>query len=136
MTIQEIMTPTPITLHIEDNITKAIERVKEYKIHHLPIIDDENNVVGIVSQSDLYQNALSLSKVTSGKSFTAKVLFNTPVSEIMTLNPTTICSDKNVDEAVELLVNSSFHALPVIFQDRVVGVVTAKDILEAISKTK
>ena len=134
MTIQDIMTPAPIILHPQDNITKAMVQTKDNNIHHIPIIDDENNVVGIVSQSDLYDKALSLTKSTSGVSFTSKVLFNTPISEIMTEHPVTISSEDKVDKAIEILSNSSFHALPVIFQDRVVGIVTAKDILEGVSK--
>jgi len=134
MTIQDIMTPVPLTLHPDDNITMAIERMKDNHIHHLPIIDHDNNVVGIVSQSDLYRKALSLTKETSGVSFTSKVLFNTPVSEIMTASPTTISSEAQVAKVAEILVASDFHAVPVIFQDRVVGIVTAKDVLESRSE--
>jgi len=108
--------------------------MKDNHIHHLPIIDHDNNVVGIVSQSDLYRKALSLTKETSGVSFTSKVLFNTPVSEIMTASPTTISSEAQVAKVAEILVASDFHAVPVIFQDRVVGIVTAKDVLESRSE--
>ena len=131
-TIKNIMTPDPITINDEDSVSKVIQIMKENDFDHFPVVDKWKNLLGIISKSDLYRKALHLSQSTSGKSYTDKVLFVTKASEIMTPKPVIVTPEHSVEYAIELLLQGDFHALPVVKDDKLLGIITSKDVLEFI----
>lgn len=135
-TIKNIMTAAPLTIKGDDNVTNVIQIMKNNNFDHLPVVDDKENLIGIISKSDLYQKALSLSQQTSGKSYTTKVLYVTTASQIMTSDPVFVTTDHSVEFAIELLLQGDFHALPVVADDKLIGIITSKDLLEFIIDEK
>ena len=131
-TIKNIMTPDPITIKDDDSVSKVIQKMKDNDFDHLPVVDSWNNLLGIISKSDLYRKALMLSHETSGQSYTNKVLFVTKASEIMTPKPVVVTPEHTVEYAIELLLQGDFHALPVVEGDKLLGIITSKDVLEFI----
>lgn len=132
MQIKDILHKKLITINAEESISIAIALLKENSINHLPVVDHDLNLVGMVSKSDIYKKALLLSQHTSGKAYTSKVLGSTCIKEIMTEKPVPLHADDTLSYAVEILLQADFHALPVIDRDKLVGIVTSKDILEHI----
>lgn len=51
--LNEFMTKPVLTCHANDHINTAIEKMKEYKIRRVPIVDDDNHVVGLISLGDV-----------------------------------------------------------------------------------
>ena len=133
LTIKEIMTPNPLSVNTESRISEIIKVIEDHHFDHLPVLDDNGMLTGIISKTDLYHKALSLSKTTSGKAYSEKLLDGTRAKEILTSDPVSIESYQSVDYAIELLLQDKFHALPVIESNRLVGIITAKDILESIT---
>lgn len=131
-TIKNIMTPNPITINNEDSVSRAILKMKNNDFDHLPVVDKWNNLLGIISKSDLYRKALHLSQNTTGKAYTTKVLFVTTAADIMTADPVVVTPEHSVEFAVELLLQGDFHALPVVSENRLIGIITSKDVLEFI----
>jgi len=131
-TIKNIMTPNPVTINNEDSVSRAILKMKNNDFDHLPVVDKWNNLLGIISKSDLYRKALNLSQNTTGKAYTTKVLFVTTAEDIMTPKPVVVTPEHSVEYAVELLLQGDFHALPVVSEDRLIGIITSKDVLEFI----
>jgi len=131
-TIKNIMTPNPITINNEDSVSRAILKMKNNDFDHLPVVDKWNNLLGIISKSDLYRKALHLSQNTTGKAYTTKVLFVTTAADIMTADPVVVTPEQSVEFAVELLLQGDFHALPVVSENRLIGIITSKDVLEFI----
>lgn len=132
ITIKSLMTKNPISVTIDAKLTEVIKLIQENQFDHLPILDHDGKLKGIITKSDLYSKALSLSRSTSGKTFSEKLLYVTTAADIMTANPVFISSDQSIDYAIELLLQDEFHALPVMDNDLLVGIVTAKDILESL----
>jgi len=126
------MTPNPVTINNEDSVSRAILKMKNNDFDHLPVVDKWNNLLGIISKSDLYRKALNLSQNTTGKAYTTKVLFVTTAEDIMTPKPVVVTPEHSVEYAVELLLQGDFHALPVVSEDRLIGIITSKDVLEFI----
>jgi CBS-domain-containing membrane protein len=129
-TIKNIMTSNPVTLTDDKSVSHIIEKMKKNEFDHLPVVDRWNTLLGIISKTDLYKKALSLSQETSGKSYTSKVLFVTSARDIMTPNPVVVTPEHTVDYAIELLLQGDFHALPVVEDSKVIGIITSKDVLE------
>jgi len=131
--LKEIMTANPLTVKTDTKVSEVIKLMSDYEFDHLPVLDDENILQGIISKSDLYRNALRLSKSTSGKSYTERLLSATKAKEIMTANPVVIQSTQSLDFAIELLLQDQFHALPILQDDQLIGIITSKDILESLT---
>lgn len=135
-TIKNIMTPSPITINDDDSVSAVIQKMKDNDFDHLPVVDKWKNLLGIISKTDLYKKALSLSQETSGKSYTDKVLFVTKASQIMTPSPVVVTADHSIEYAIELLLQGDFHALPVVEDGKLLGIITSKDVLEFIVDEK
>lgn len=126
------MTSNPVTIAAGESLSKVIKMMNTHSFDHLPVVDRYHNLMGIISKSDLYLQALQLAQSTSGQSYSAKVLFVTTAADIMTSAPVTVNVDHAADFAVELLLQGDFHALPVVDGDKLVGIITSKDVLECI----
>jgi len=129
-TIKNIMTPNPVTVTDDMSVSKVIQKMKKNDFDHLPVVDRWNTLLGIISKTDLYQKALSLSQKTSGKPYTTKVLFVTAAKDIMTPKPIIVTPEHPVEYAIELLLQGNFHSLPVVENDKIIGIITSKDVLE------
>lgn len=134
--IKNIMTENPLSIDTEMRVSEIIKLMDKNEFDHLPVLDKEGKLKGIISKNDLYHHALRLSKSTSGKSYSEKLLYTTLAKEIMTTDPVVVACDQNIDFATELLLQDKFHALPVVEDMRLVGIITSKDILESIVDTE
>lgn len=129
------MTPDPVTITQDSNLNLVIKTMNSNQISHLPVVDMTNNLLGIISKSDLYKRALFLSQETSGKSYSQKVLFVTKASEVMNDKPVVVAPDQSIEFAIEILLQGLFHAIPVVQDGKLVGIMTSKDILEFVVAT-
>jgi len=103
LTIQDIMTSHPVSVDAEARISDIIKLMENHDFDHIPVLDKKGSLEGIISKTDLYHKALSLSKSTSGKAYSEKLLYVTRAKEIMTANPVVIESYQSIDYAIELL---------------------------------
>jgi CBS domain-containing protein len=55
-TVQDIMTPHPVTITPEQSVAEAARAMRDRHIHRLPVVDDRGNLVGIVTQSDIVRS--------------------------------------------------------------------------------
>ncbi len=55
LTVREIMTPNPVTVSPDDTIGAAAQRMLKYMIGGLPVLDHQNNLVGIITESDIFR---------------------------------------------------------------------------------
>lgn len=103
----------PITLKASNTTMDAYQTLTEYNISGLPIVDDENKLVGIITNRDLKYVAID----------------ETPLSKVMKGNPITAKSGITLDEAKEILYTNRIEKLPIVDENNVLtGLVTIKDI--------
>jgi CBS domain-containing protein len=86
------------------------------------VVTQGNHLVGIISERDYARKV-----VLKGKSSK-----DTPVREIMTEKVITVHPDQTLDECMDLMVSKSIRHLPVIDEERVVGVISMRDVMSAI----
>ena len=122
--VSEIMTAQPFTLMADASINDAVKLMTEKHIRHIPIVNEADELVGIVTHRDLLAATGSkLDKVNSVES----TLAHSPVSEIMTSNVSTTTEQAELISAARFLEQHEFDALPVVDGKTLVGIVTDSD---------
>lgn len=125
------MTKNVITVTPEDTLEKAGELLKRHRIHHLPVVKGEA-LAGIVTGSDIRNTALEERSV-GAKGET--VVRYRKVGEIMTRDVVTASPWDTIEDVLLILHRRRFGALPVVEEDRLVGIVSKADILAAFIDT-
>ncbi|MDY3982448.1 MAG: CBS domain-containing protein [Veillonellaceae bacterium] len=148
MLVKEIMNKYPITLSPSDTIRDAAERVAKYSVVAITVVDENEKVVGILTEGDLlykklrphaphYVNVLGASIYYTGiseynKDF--KKLLATTVAELMTKEVITCYENTDLAEAVRVMLEKHLKAIPVVNKDgRLKGVLNRREIMKAIA---
>jgi len=125
--ISKIMTKDVISLTLDDSLFEAEKLFKRHHIRHIPVVKDER-IIGMLSLTDLLRISFvdSYSDVESVDTAIYNML---SVSQIMANNPENVSSDSTIKDVAVLLASKEFHALPVVDNDRLVGIITTTDLL-------
>jgi CBS domain-containing protein len=127
--IRNIMTPHPIVLFLNDGLEKAEILFKEHKMRHLPVVQGEK-IVGIISMTDLARISFVDSYDPNDFSLDTSVYELLALEQIMVCNPKCIHPNDTVKDAAEHFLSAEYHALPVVENDKLVGIVTTTDLLK------
>ena len=132
--VSAIMTITPVVANVSTEFSKVIRLFTEFPVHHLPIVDEDNRLIGIVSSNDLPKVFLDLcnrtEKVTMDFAAIDKAI---SLSDIMTSNPITITSSETIGNAAKIFAAKKFLALPVVDNGVLIGILSVKDVLAYIA---
>lgn len=122
MVVEEIMSEQPYAIEANESVREAMHRLMSQDIRHLPVLDD-GILVGMLSDRDIRSIA--------SEALTAEVgdQLAQPVSEVMTSDPITVLPETEVGEAIDLMIEHKVGALPVVTEDRLVGIVSYVDVL-------
>lgn len=126
--VSMIMTAPVITLKKDDNLEKAEYLFKKHHIRHIPIVTDKV-IVGMLSYTDLLR--LSFSDFTdSSVNDTDALVYNMfTIKQVMKRNIVSVSSSSSIKEVAEVLATKEFHALPVVDNNKLVGIITTTDLI-------
>ncbi|MGP4075679.1 acetoin utilization AcuB family protein [Halobacillus sp. K22] len=124
MLVEEIMKTEVITLSPEETIETALKLLHENHIRHLPIVDENNEVIGIVSDRDVRDASPSIFE----EDATPDELQN-PIRTIMTFPVTTVHPLDFVEEVASIFYEQEIACVPVTRNNILVGIITEKDML-------
>ena len=128
-TVSAWMTEGPVALSPGRPVIDAHALMSEHGVRHLPVVED-GRLVGLISDRDL-QRLAPLRDMRKQSSL--DVIFETPVSRIMTRPPLlTVGPAAPLAEAARLLIEGNVHALPVVEGERLVGIITSHDLVRAL----
>jgi len=126
--VSKIMTNKLITLTLLDDLYKAEKLFKEHHIRHIPIVEGEH-IVGMLTCSGLERISF-LDSYDSDETLVDNVIYNMlTIGQLMVKKPIKVNSSASIKSVVEILAKNEFHALPVVENDILVGIVTTTDIL-------
>lgn len=131
--VSKIMTRKLITLTLSDDLYKAEKFFLENHIRHIPIVEDEH-IIGMLSLSDLKRISFLDSYDANEIKIDNAVYSMLSIGQLMVKNIIKINSSTTVKSVVEILSKNEFHALPVVENDILVGIVTTTDILKYLLK--
>jgi len=126
--VRDYMTKDPLTLREDDLLRQAVEIVMVRRVRHIPVLDGSGALVGIVTDRDVQGTLPSPLSAAAPEEYEA-LLETTPIERIMTKSVITVGPDDLAAEAVETLLASRIDGLPVLENDRLVGIFTVRDAL-------
>jgi CBS domain-containing protein len=147
--VRDIMDPDPATVAPETPVEEVVRLMRERELPGVPVVDDDGRCVGIVTEADLvlpddqgdlhiphYVNLFGgtvFLEPLSRFEHRLRKAFASDAADMMTRRPDTVGPDTTVREAARLIHESGHNRLPVVEDDRLVGVVTRVDVLGALA---
>jgi CBS domain-containing protein len=134
MLIREVMTAPAITVTTDTSTRDALRLLDRNQITALPVVDRHGNLVGVLSEADLLQDAV----LPEDRPPAAAVRLSTAppvrrIGEVMTHLVVTVTGDSDLDQAVELMTSTMLKSLPVVDHGRVIGVVSRRDVIHMLA---
>lgn len=147
MKIKDIMTTNLISVLPDQTISNAAKLMIENNISVLPVTSSDQKLIGIITESDFVGKKVSIphalasiKQLFSENFYTRNVeeiyhaSKNRSVKEVMTTKVKTIQADYSLNELVNMMITKSVKRVPVLEGDKLVGIVTRRDIVKAFNK--
>lgn len=126
MKVRDLMTPEVTTLGRNEKLSLAEQLMNLGRIRHLPVLDEDGQLAGIVSQRDLFHSGL-LRALGHGRHASARARDMLPVKEVMSTEVVTTRPDVPLQEAALVMFEKKVGCLPVVENGRLVGILTEGD---------
>ncbi len=147
MKVKDIMTEKVIAVSPETSVKEIADILLKKKIGGVPVLDGEK-LVGIVTEEDLIMKNVKLHFPTYIQLLDAVIYLESlkkyeeelrkavgaTAKDVMTRDLVTISPEADIEEAATLMIERNISRLPVVENDKLVGIITRRDILKAISK--
>lgn len=145
---RDIMTPEVITIGPEASVTEVAALLDSHRISGVPVLDQEGNLLGVITQSDLIQQARDLELPPAISLLDLRIFLETPArfqrrlekmlgvtaQEVMTPSPITIAPETPVSEVAALMARKKVHTLPVVAGGKLVGIIGKIDLVRALAR--
>lgn len=131
---RDLMTEDPITVPLTATVADAIRAMQELHVRHLPVVDEDDAVAGMLSDRDL--RALALPSLVDEQWIgEIRVALATPVAKVMSSDVFSVLEETETTEIIELMLENSIGAVPVVNGDgAVVGIVSYVDVLRELQQ--
>jgi CBS-domain-containing membrane protein len=145
---RDIMTKEVITVSPETKVLDLAQLLAEHKINGAPVVDKQGRLVGVVTQNNLIDRAKKfelphvisildahfyLERPSTFKKNLEKLMGNLVV-DIMTSPAVTITAEVEVDEIATIMARRQVHTLPVLEEDKIIGIVGKIDVIRALGQ--
>jgi CBS domain-containing protein len=131
MIAADVMTENPTTIRQTDPISEAIDALQSLAIRHLPVVDDANNLVGMLSDRDLGSLMRTFAEEADAEGMVLP-LSQRRVADYMSADVVSVEEDTDVSEVIETMLEQRIGALPVVDgEGNVKGIISYVDLLRA-----
>ncbi len=124
--VRDLMSEKVVTVLPNDHLVAVRDLMERHSIRHVPVVDPEGHLLGLVTHRDLLRYAL-VEQADVPASVADEVLERIEVGEVMTLEPVTVTPETLLHRAASLMVLKKYGCLPVISKGRLVGILTESD---------
>ena len=131
MYVGRIMNRNLVTVSPETSLNDALDITRKKNIQHLIVLDQSGKLVGIVSSHDIKQTLASPATTLSTHELNY-LLDQITVESFMTKNVLTVPPDTTVERAAYIMQTNSISSLPVMVDDKTVGIVTTTDVMKVL----
>jgi CBS domain-containing protein len=122
MLVRDIMTSPAVTIGPDEEVTDAARKLDRLSLTSLPVVDHSLRLLGIISEADVIAR---LARSPEARGSTPRV------SDLMTLRVLTVAADDDLESVMVLMTGTLLKSLPVVLHDRVVGMVSRRDVVRA-----
>ena len=127
--VSAIMTKEVFTLTTNDNLVTAERLFKKNKIRHIPVVENDA-IVGMLSYTDLLRISFADAVEDDEETIETTVYDMFSIEQVMVSNVITVKPEDTIKEIAEILAEKEFHALPVVENNKLVGIVTTTDLIK------
>jgi CBS domain-containing protein len=127
--VRDVMTPDVATLDRNEKLTVADDVMRLGRIRHLPVVDSDGELVGIVSQRDLFHSGL-LRALGYGSHAKQQALDLLVLKEAMKTEVVTVTPDAPLAHAAKIMLERKIGCLVVVEAKKIVGIITESDFVK------
>ena len=124
--VSDLMSSDVRTLGRNDSLRLADDILRLERIRHLPVLDDDGILVGILSQRDLFRGALARA-LGYGEHAQDAMLSHLRVKNVMTNDPTTVTPKTTLAKAARTMIDAGIGCLPVVADEKLAGILSESD---------
>ena len=133
MLVEHRMTPKPTTVNTDTSLKEALELLRSSPFRHLPVVDEEGKLVGIVTE-----RSLKLSSPTSTTTLSVfevdYILSHTEVGQVMSSPVISVRPGLPLEEAAQVMIDHRIGCLPVVEDEKLVGIISDTDIFRVFAE--
>ena len=126
--VSKIMTTDLVTINHTNSLLDAEKLFEKHKIRHIPVVSNKK-IIGILSLTDLLRISFVDTYGEDDSHVDTAVYNMLSIEQVMVKNPVHIAPSLTIKEVAEILAKKEFHALPVVENGDLVGIVTTTDLL-------
>jgi CBS domain-containing membrane protein len=131
--VHDLMTRNVIVLQPQDAAAAVLDLMSERRIRHVPVVDAQGDLVGVVSQRDLLGSPL-LHRSDLPPAAAMEALRHVKVVDLMTPEPVTVGPDADIRTAAQIMLDHKYGCLPVTEGRRLVGILTEADFVRLLAQ--
>jgi len=133
MRVSDLMSQDVATVGVADSCQEAVARMVRRKIRHLPVVERDGRLVGVVTDRDLRHRLFEPRVMKEiGTVSVDQILKTVPVRDIMSAPVVTVGPQDELETAARVMLEDKVGSLPVVENGRVVGIITETDLLRQI----
>jgi acetoin utilization protein AcuB len=133
MRVSDLMSRDVATVGVADSCQEAVARMVRRKIRHLPVVERDGRLVGVVTDRDLRHRLFEPRVMKEiGTVSVDQILKTVPVKDIMSAPVVTVGPQDELETAARVMLEDKVGSLPVVENGRVVGIITETDLLRQI----
>jgi acetoin utilization protein AcuB len=133
--VRDIMSKDPVTIEPDTAARVAADRMREWGIRHLPVVDGKGQLLGMLTDRDL-AHASFMPLLTEYLGWSAGRLASPRVRDLMTWSVITTHPEATLVQAALTMFQRRIGSLPVLEDGRLVGILTERDILATVSENR
>ena len=147
--VRNIMDSDPVTVTPDTEVEAVIRLLRQHELPGVPVVTDDGRCAGIITESDLvladeegdlhlphhvnlFGGMVFLESLSHFEERLRKAAAST-AKDMMTADPTTVGPDATAAEAARIIAESGHNRLPVVEHERLMGIVTRLDVLQALA---
>lgn len=127
--VSTIMSTDLITVNYKDDLESAEHLFKTHKIRHIPVVKN-GELKGMLSYTDLLRISFADAIGDDEMSIDSVVYNMFTIEQVMVKSVVSMPSSSTIKEVAELLTKRNFHAIPIVDNNKLVGIVTTTDLLK------
>ena len=129
---KDVMTKNLITVHEHEIVTTVARNFEDFGFHHIPVVNSDSRLIGIISKTDVERLKLSASifKTKKQEEYNEALFESLMVKFVMTENVTILHPEDDINMAYDVFKRNQFHALPIVDKNELVGIITPIDLLD------
>jgi CBS domain-containing protein len=132
---KDIMIENPVSIGIEEPFSKVVDILQEYGIRHLPVVDYNNRLKGIITQRDLYRLASPRKGEDGRLIYDKNVLDSFILKYVMTKDILSLGPEDTLEHVAELMIDKKCGCIPIVDEHQcLLGILTQIDIIKLLAK--